>query len=94
MAQDVTVTLPGTEYDHAREHGLKVAQGAVWARMERTRQIRRRGRGVRVTFTLTVRQAEALRRWYLDHGVVIGGEHNLAFDAAERITLALSDVLI
>lgn len=93
MARDVEVTLPGTEYDHARQHGLKDVQGRLWARMERTAETRRRGRGVRVSFTLTIGQAEVLRRWYLGRGEDLGGENNLAYDAAERITLALAEVL-
>jgi hypothetical protein len=91
MAPSVAVTLPGTEYDLAREHGLKRAHAAVWARMQRTADTRRRGRGVRVSFTLTILQAEVLRRWYLAQGDALGGEHNRAYDAAERITLALAE---
>lgn len=94
MPAKPSVKLTAAQFDWARAKGLPEAYGGVWDAMERTAVVRRRGRGTSVTVETTVRQAEALRRWFNQQGELIGGEHNLAFDAAERITLALSDVLI
>jgi hypothetical protein len=93
VATEVEITFSEKVGELIRERGFPSRDRYTWDRWVRTEQTRRRGRGIRVTVRLTVVQAKSLRRWFLEQGDEIGGDNNLAYGAAETITMALSDVL-
>lgn len=90
---EVVITFSNKVEELIEQRGFPTKDRYTWDRWKRTAETKRRGRGIRVTVRLTVVQSESLRRWLIRQGDDIGGDTNLAYDAAETVTLALSDVL-